>query len=265
MYKAVVFDIDGTILPFGQKHLDADIINMFKSLKEKGLTTVLCTGREFVTIGDMLENGYIDYFIGSNGTFIFDIKSKKMLMENPISKKQIQPVLDFCDSNNINYSITTSEFSFFQEKDTYLDNWFWKQFDGKIKSIEEMSETENNIQQFTIRSNKPDQRKLVEKYMNKSKEFSISSKWTEGFFISYPEINKAWGLKKLGKIIDCSIEEMIAFGDGMNDLEMIKEAGLSFAMSDAVDEVKKHADEIIGSAEEMATIQKLEDLGLINK
>ena len=51
-------------------------------------------------------------------------------------------------------------------------------------------------------------------------------------------------VKKLCKKIDISIDEVIFFGDGANDLSIINQVGLGIAMGNALEEVKKQAKEI---------------------
>jgi hydroxymethylpyrimidine pyrophosphatase-like HAD family hydrolase len=57
-----------------------------------------------------------------------------------------------------------------------------------------------------------------------------------------PGMNKAAGLRELGQILDIGLEEMCAFGDGGNDLEMLREAGLGVAMQNAQPAVAAVAD-----------------------
>lgn len=60
--------------------------------------------------------------------------------------------------------------------------------------------------------------------------------------IIQPGRNKAAGLAELGKELNISLNEMCAFGDGGNDLEMLREVGLGVAMENAQDRVKKVSD-----------------------
>jgi hydroxymethylpyrimidine pyrophosphatase-like HAD family hydrolase len=58
------------------------------------------------------------------------------------------------------------------------------------------------------------------------------------------EVSKAAALERLGALLNIQREEMIAMGDGANDLELIAYAGLGVAMGNATDAVKKKADAV---------------------
>jgi hydroxymethylpyrimidine pyrophosphatase-like HAD family hydrolase len=60
-------------------------------------------------------------------------------------------------------------------------------------------------------------------------------------FIANPGVHKASGLKKLGDLLNIDLSEMIAFGDGANDFEMIEKVGLGVAMDNAIEGLKAKA------------------------
>ena len=73
-------------------------------------------------------------------------------------------------------------------------------------------------------------------------------------------VNKATGLKDLCERLNADPEGILAFGDGENDMEMLRYAGWGVAMSNAPEVVRNAADEVIGSNEEQAVLDYLEQL-----
>ena len=63
-------------------------------------------------------------------------------------------------------------------------------------------------------------------------------------------VNKGKGLLELGEILGISREEIMAFGDGDNDIAMLREVGFGVAMQNADEEVKAVADYVTGSNDE---------------
>lgn len=76
-------------------------------------------------------------------------------------------------------------------------------------------------------------------------------------------VNKGIGLLKLGELLGIKREEIMACGDGMNDLEMIREAGLGVAMANAVQEVKDAADFVTDSNEKDGVAKAIEMFALV--
>jgi Cof subfamily protein (haloacid dehalogenase superfamily) len=77
--------------------------------------------------------------------------------------------------------------------------------------------------------------------------------------------SKAVTLLKLAEQLGIKQENVIAFGDGMNDREMLKEVGLGIAMGNSSDEVKRQADMVTASNEQDGIWQALVKLKLISK
>ena len=68
-----------------------------------------------------------------------------------------------------------------------------------------------------------------------------SDKWLE---VMMPNVTKAYGLKKLEMLTGIKLDEMMAIGDGENDIEMLQMAGLGIAMGNAMENVKRIADDV---------------------
>ena len=75
-------------------------------------------------------------------------------------------------------------------------------------------------------------------------------------------VNKGTGLVNLGKVLGIKREEIMAFGDGDNDIVMLKEVGIGVAMANAEDKVKETADYITLSNEEDGVAEAIEKLVL---
>ena len=76
-------------------------------------------------------------------------------------------------------------------------------------------------------------------------------------------VNKGLGLLKLGELLGIERDEIMACGDGMNDLEMLKEVGFGVAMENAVEPVKDAADYITDSNENDGVAKAIEKFALI--
>ena len=78
--------------------------------------------------------------------------------------------------------------------------------------------------------------------------------------IQNSDAHKGVGIQFLQAVYDIEPDECVAFGDQMNDYEMFKQVKYGYAMSNAVQEIKEVAYEVIGSNDEQAVLKKIEEI-----
>lgn len=271
MYKMAVFDIDGTLIPYQENSLSNEIRDLFKRLKEKNIIVTLATGRDFVSIGDIYLDENIDYFIGANGSFIYDNKKNEYIFNSPIKFEDYENYYKDVLLNNQTYiynAVLSDDKNVYVWNRVQLDgHWFWEPFSDKFRDFD-MAKSNMNKQGFhLITINCTEQGDLIRKskdYFRKSKSsLSVQAWWANGFFVANKGITKASTIKRLCNLLSFDIEKVIAFGDGENDLEMLKEVGLGIAMGNASDLVKSIAKDVTTNVEEFGTISYLEKVGII--
>ncbi len=263
MYKLIAFDIDGTILPHGNTELAPEILKMFEDLKEAGYVVAFVTGREFITIDKMIETPNVDYFLGANGTFIYDMKKRETIWEKVVPFYEYKILEQYCEKQNINLSVITKNSVFFKDKGSYQGNWFWDQFYDLIKPLDDEKIKQEDIHQVTVRTNDEEEQKQVLEFVKTLTQIEVNTTWPQGMFVGPTGVNKASGLLRLGNMLNIKLEEMVAFGDGSNDIAMIKEVGYGVAMEIATDELKALADDICGKAADFGTLNKLKEMKII--
>lgn len=273
MYKMIVFDIDGTLLPYQKSSLSKKIKDMFKKLKERNFFVVLATGRDFVSVGNLnlYKNKYIDYFIGANGSFIYEIKTKKYIFNSTINFDDFDNYYKdiLLTNQNYIYNVILSD-----DKNVYVWNkkqmdghWFWEPFSSKFKDFDIAKENINYEKFHLITINCVEEGHLINKSKKYFKEndasIDIQSWWKNGYFVANKNITKASSIKKLCDYLNIKMENVIAFGDGENDIQMLDEVGLGIAMGNASDLVKSIANDVTTNVDELGTITYLEKMGII--
>ncbi len=271
MYKLVAFDIDGTLIPHSKNEFPNEIKQMMKELKNKGLITALVTGRDFVSIANLYQTENIDYFIGANGSFIYDIKNKKYIFNSFIDFEEFKKYNKEVLQENLQ-GIKTVVLS--DDKNAYIqivkerkEPWFWEEFSHKFKNLDsaekEIDKGFFHLITVETRTNS-DIVNISRRYFElNNSELQVQSYWPNGMFVANRGINKASTLKKLTEYLGFTIKEVIAFGDGENDTEMIKEVGLGVAMDNATEQLKKIADDTTISVEKFGTLFYLKKIGII--
>lgn len=251
-YELIAFDMDGTLLN-SKKQICQDSLDMIEQATAAGKTVCLSTGRclpELTIFGNQLAN--IRYFICISGALIYDNLEKKILSSAAIPPQTALQLFNrvhsedlminyFCDKSVIEKDkiekMPEFQMGIYQEvfrKVTYqVDNIFehYKQFGEPLYKI-------------NLYSKSPE---LREKLLPKINDIDLTFAYSEVTSIecSAKGISKASGLLTLCKNLNIPIEHTIAVGDADNDIEILKTAGLSVAMGNANDKVRKIADIIV--------------------
>ena len=110
MYKIIAIDIDGTLLnSYGE--ISKENKEAIKLAKQKGSEIVLTSGRMSSSVISIAKEIEADnYIICGNGAIAYDLKNKKILYNECISKEKIMQIIKICDENNIYYTLNTEKY-----------------------------------------------------------------------------------------------------------------------------------------------------------
>lgn len=251
MYKLAVFDLDGTLLNRDHE-ISKENLNAVKKLEKLGLKIVLASGRPHTLMKPYIHQLNLKGpIIACNGAFIKKGLSGPVLYEKTIEKKQVQCISKLCKEKDYTPMFYTEEgiLSSYNER----VDFFIKRNEGledKLKSTimirSDACEISENYKIFKILVMEKDQ----DKYDLLVKDFEIFSSLSKtqsssGFYdVMAPLTSKKSALEFLINYYGLSKNEVVAFGDQHNDLEMLALAGLSITTSNAVQGVKDLADYI---------------------
>lgn len=130
-----------------------------------------------------------------------------------------------------------------------------------LKKVNSLDELDDQILKFAIWC--PDEKTdyYVDLFQKELKDYCNATSSGHGDIdLIQPGIHKAHGLAELGQILGISLDEMCAFGDGGNNLEMIKEVGDGVAMSNANPTLLKVAKHVTTSNNEQGVLAYLEKM-----
>ena len=270
--KLFAFDIDGTLLRSNHV-LSKETIAALLKVKEKGNLLALCSGRPYLDMGPVFEQApkdLFDYSICNNGTYF---------VNNVTNEKYTKHTLDFSLSKIIaeeglkigaTFAIHTLENGAIRTKlfdDSNIPQWFIEQNHEVSSHIKWLSlddtfdlASKSTITQISLRTSKDNAKKIYNSLIKELKNVDIYI--TNEIFIDVnpKNVSKLTGINDLISQINLSIDDVVAFGDSGNDIEMLKNVPLSFAMMNGTDEAKSVAKEIIGTNDEDAVAKKLLEL-----
>ena len=247
--KLIAFDLDGTLLN-SQKELLPEVFNELVRAKNSGVELVPVTGRFWDAVPENVRSlEFINYAITVNGAEVYDIKNSKVLSRAEISLKNAITVMRVFDGLPVIYDCIVKGMSF-MSKEHYAKIKEFALDEVQYKMLRDLRNPVNDLQEF-IRARGENVQKMQMFTMNKNLRAdllkalavifpsnAISSSVPNNIEINDQNANKGAALKILSEKLCVAPENVMAFGDGLNDLSMIKFAGVGVAMNNAVDELK---------------------------
>ena len=237
--KIIFFDIDGTLFDHKTGRVLPSTIEALKKLKKDPFVEVcVATGRsiyELHTIENIKE--YFDTFITINGQVVYH--NNEIVYENKISTKDIEMMKNYFDENNMIYGLVGKSRQSISDTNDFV-KWCFDNVRMTLPNIDPLLYKEEEI--FMIWSFATDEE--IEIMKDKFLDYSFISWKVNGCDIIPKGKSKSdsmlWYVNKMGY----DIKNVYAFGDGDNDIEMIKDAGVGIAMGNATEDTKKVADYI---------------------
>lgn len=269
MYKLIAIDLDGTLLnSYGE--ITSKNKEAIKYAIDKGVEIVLASGRDPQTMQKMsIELGIKKFLIAGNGACIYDIQKEQNIYENFIEKETALKIIKICKENSIFFNIYTSR-GVITESLNYNVKVFNNENNYKPNNKRTNIEIVNNIYTYLEENELKilkiiicDESKIIfnniiEKlknikavevldveHMSKkviktgTEEYQIEYFYTE---VTNKNANKWTAIQYLANNLGIQNEEIICIGDNINDLEMVKKAGLGIAMKNSALEKQNIAD-----------------------
>ncbi|UPO90125.1 Cof-type HAD-IIB family hydrolase [Niallia sp. Man26] len=261
--KLVAVDLDGTLLNY-EKQVSEKNKKAIQEAYKSGIKIVIATGRSLISARDIFNNLGIDgYLIVLNGALVKEGMSNKTLFCSRLPKEALVKSLEvgyqegatvIFNTENRNYHIPftgngESKQDFLKMRGDVVEMDF--------KKMMEILQTDTpKIMKVAFASDDSKRLKRIQRLMN---EENFNPVFSDTHLIEMMDfgINKGSSLLKICQQLNIDPNDIVAFGDQENDMQMIQLAGLGIAMGNATNKLKVVADEIIGMNNESAVGEKI--------
>ncbi|MEI0486841.1 Cof-type HAD-IIB family hydrolase [Brachyspira intermedia] len=267
MIKAVFFDIDGTLVSFNTHKISKSSKNAINKLRENGIRVFIATGRMMFQI-DNLEDLQFEGYITANGTNCF--ANGIEILKNPIPKEDLISFLSYLKNvDNIPSSLITNSniyVNYMTDDIKYIFDMMKIKCPDIIDFDYFIHNNADDILQVNLfledNSFNADREKYILDNIFKN---SLSSRWHPLFLdINVKNSGKHLGIDKIINHYNIDLSETMSFGDGKNDISMIKHTAIGIAMGNANEEVKKVADYITDDVDNDGIYKALKHFNLID-
>lgn len=243
MIKMIVLDLDGTLLN-REGHVSKKSKNYLRKLKDMGYIVVIATGRIYESVNYVINGfDFVNYVITDTGASCYDASDGHTIFNNLIELETANKFkkfyndncvfIDVCDKHTIyNYSDIDGHYYFI---DTIKD---WDYIFNNCKEISHISVSmKTNEQVMELYSKLKED--MPELDINIMQDSFADRKWIETI---RKGCTKYKAISELASYLNISNDEIIAFGDGLNDIDMLKNCGVGVALSNALPKVKESSD-----------------------
>jgi len=244
-YKILVLDIDGT-LNNSQKEITQKTKKSIIEAQESGVIIAIASGRPTCGITHIVHELELEkfggYVLSYNGGRITNCKTGEIVFEKLISSEHIAEIYDLSEELGVNIMTYSGDNVFTEFCDEYV--MIEHQITNvKIQIVEDFkAEIDFSVPKFIMTGDGETLAKIEPFVRDKlSDRFTVFR--SEPFFLEIMpnNIDKAYSLGKLLEHLNISKAELIACGDGFNDVSMVDFAGLGVAMANAQPQVKEVA------------------------
>ena len=255
--KAIFFDVDGTLLSHKSNDVPEGTRRALAKLRDLGIKTVVATGRHMIEYNKLpVSSIKFDAYLTLNGDLMLD-ENKRVYEGTPIDRGEMEVLSRIFSAKKI-------PFVMIGENERYINY-------VNETVIRTQKETKGTVPEvgnwdgedvFQILAFVPErEKKLLEDLLD---ECAVTSWSDTGIDIIPKGGGKSSGISKFLKQYGIDRTETMAFGDGENDIEMLKFAGIGVAMGNANDEVKAAADYVTDSVDDNGIENALKHFQLID-
>ncbi len=255
MIRIAFFDIDGTLYEMGHPYMSQSTLYALTQLKKKGIKIIIATGRSPLRMPHLpiKFDGYIHF----NGQFC--LIDNKIIYECCLQKNEVKTIIE--NASNMDKAVGLAGLQFFG------CNFYDERLAGYLKNtrpdyplLEDFKDyAAKEIFQMVIPISKEEEKTLFKGTQN-----CKAVRWSSMAADIIPKQGgKHIGIQKVLDYYHISDEEAIAFGDGENDIPMLKMVGCGVAMGNASSLVKEAADYCTDKVQEDGILKALQHLKII--
>ncbi|MBP3203428.1 MAG: Cof-type HAD-IIB family hydrolase [Bacteroidales bacterium] len=253
--KAIFFDIDGTLVPIGHKGMLPSTVAALDAARGRGIKLFVNTGRPRYFIDNLGNYPFDGYVCMNGGQAIYEGRT---VYKRPLEPSDVRRIIDVAEENRLSCAAFAADrvrLNFHNDRERQVSASIHVGFD-EVGPLDDMKEEE--IFQFTIYCT-VEEEKLFTGLRN-----VIFPRWLDIFTdVDRADSSKASGMARVAELLGIPMSEVMAVGDGGNDLSMLQAAGVSVAMGNAVPEVQAAATFVSADAADDGIAVALRHFGLI--
>lgn len=257
--RLICLDMDGTLLDDDHATVPQRNVSALRAAAERGAATVISSGRAWDLLQEVdVQLGVTKYAVLSNGAAVLDVTSGEWIYRSCLPDQARVPLIDLLLEWGLPFEVYCQGKNYIQldRKEQVLSCAFTPQFQRILANYSQFpvymndalpAGTVEKIHAFYV---PPERRQeLVERALGWG-PLSVTTSFQDNMEFTAPGVNKGTAVQALCARLGLGPEQVMAFGDAGNDLELLRWAKWSFAMANATEDAKQAARYVTGSNHE---------------
>lgn len=255
--KIAFFDIDGTLIDMEKKKITPVMLKTLKELRERGILLCLATGRPPRMI-PTFEGFSFDAYLAFNAAYCYT--KDRVIFSNPIPTADVQAIIRNAERLHRPISLSTLTADGANGTDEDLRDYFAFAKQSVHVTEDFLALSKEAVYQIMVGGGDA----VYADILQGVDGARATAWWTRAADIIPAKGGKGLGVDQVLAYYGLAREQALAFGDGTNDIEMLRTVGTGVAMGNATDDVKAVADECCGKVSEEGIYQYCKENGLIS-
>ena len=252
MMKAGFFDIDGTLINVmrQQTQITAPTRAALQHLRAAGCKTFIASGRPKAYLDpELLDASLFDGYVLMNGALV--LYEGKTLYHQPLPKADVKAITELCEQRGVEYILEGAEHTYLR-RDFLGFEAFYQSIDVDTDLfVREFDVSALDIGKMEFYSTEPMGGGLFQKLLAWPGLTGVMDPYHKKNLELYAkDITKGSGILHALEALKIPVAESFAFGDGVNDVEMMQTVGLGIAMGNAQPAVKEIAKAAVPSVDD---------------
>ncbi len=253
--RVIALDLDGTLLTPTKTLLPSSLQALARA-REAGFTPIIVTGRHHVAIHPFYQALALDTpAICCNGTYLYDYQAKKVIEADPLPVAQALQLIDMLNEHQVHALMYIDDAMVYETPTGHvLRTLNWAQslppeqrpVFTQVDSLAQTAREVNAVWKFALTDEDSAKLNAFALAVEQQLGLECERSWHDQIDIARQGNSKGKRLAQWVASQGLSMQDVVAFGDNFNDISMLQAAGMGVAMGNAADEVKAHANVVIG-------------------
>lgn len=242
MVKLICCDVDGTIVPDGSKDINPEYYSVIQKLADRGICFTIASGRPISSIMKLMEpvkNQIHAIALGGAMVAKEDGPMVYWSMDQEDVKKIVTEIRQVPELDIMLYGVGCC---YLETKKEEFYRWVAESYRMKCQRVEDLLAVKEHIVSMTVYDGsfeiEKHTRELVSRWQDRYHMVTSGTMWLD---IARKNVDKGKGVQYLQEKYKITPEETMVFGDQRNDIPMFSHAAYSYAVKNALDEVKEAA------------------------